>query len=286
MLCTVGDLLTDIIVRPSGSTRPATDTPSVIVHRRGGSAANVAVVAAGEVEVRFVGQVGDDRRGDDLINELRGSGVDPVIVRGGATGTVVALVDESGERSFLTDRGAATQLAFVDPAVLDDVSWLHVPGYSFARGPLADVCHRLVGEAVERDIPVSVSTASTSALGEFGRYEFLELLRAIRPRAVIANRAEAYYLVADEHRFPGAEISIVTDGARPTRLTTADSTVLIDVAEADSVVDTTGAGDAFTGAFIAAMMQGGDAPAAVRAGHVAAARGLAMLGALSPGEPE
>lgn len=279
MLCTVGDLLTDIVVRPSGPTSYATDTPSEIVHRRGGSAANVAVTAAATVDVRFVGQVGDDRRGDDLINDLRSSGVDPVVVRGGETGTVVALVDDAGERSFLTDRGAATQLAFVNPAVLDGVSWLHVPGYSFAQGPLADVCHRLVGDAVERNIPVSVSTSSTSALVEFGRLEFLELLRAIQPRAVIANRAEAYYLIADEHRFPGCELSIITDGARPTRVTTGSRTELVEVAEAGAVVDTTGAGDAFTGAFIAATMRGRKARAAIEAGHEAAARRLATPGA-------
>ena len=176
MLCTVGDLLTDVIVRSSGPLLHATDTPIEIVHRRGGSAANVAVAAARSVDVRFVGQVGDDRRGDDLINDLRSAGVEPVVVRGGTTGTVVALVDATGERSFLTDRGAATQLAFVDPHVLDGVTWLHVPGYSFSLGPLADVCHRLVGDAVERDVPVSVSTSSVSALVDFGRYEFLELL--------------------------------------------------------------------------------------------------------------
>ena len=46
MLATVGDLVEDVVVRLGGPIHVASDTEAVIERRRGGSAANVAAVAA------------------------------------------------------------------------------------------------------------------------------------------------------------------------------------------------------------------------------------------------
>ncbi|RLE21703.1 MAG: sugar kinase, partial [Actinobacteria bacterium] len=47
MLATLGDLVEDIVVRHDGPINDASDTIATITRRRGGSAANVASVAAG-----------------------------------------------------------------------------------------------------------------------------------------------------------------------------------------------------------------------------------------------
>ena len=50
----------------------------------------------------------------------------------GRTGAIVILVDAVGERTMITDRGAAAELGPIDPAWLPDAEWVHLPLYGFA----------------------------------------------------------------------------------------------------------------------------------------------------------
>src|SRR5690606_9313660 len=130
MLCTIGDLVEDVVVWLRADPVRGTDTNARIFRRRGGSAANVAALAAlAGGTSRFVGQVGADSVGEAMVAALKAAGVHTHITSSGTTGTIVVLVDHEGERTMLTDRGAATQLASAPPNVLDGVRILHVPAY-------------------------------------------------------------------------------------------------------------------------------------------------------------
>ena len=101
MLATVGDLVDDIVLCLIHQAEDATsepgplairlgaDTDCVVSRRRGGSAANVAAVAA-ELgsPVRFIGCVGRDPIGQALAAELTTAGVDVVGRAGARTATV------------------------------------------------------------------------------------------------------------------------------------------------------------------------------------------------------
>jgi len=112
MLATLGDLVEDIVVRHDGLINEASDTAAQITRRLGGSAANVSAATARlGYGSRFLGQVGTDAIGRALVDELNDEGVDVSAVRrSGTTGTIVALVDQTGERSMLTDRRACLNL--------------------------------------------------------------------------------------------------------------------------------------------------------------------------------
>src|SRR5215207_6353391 len=140
VLAAIGDLVDDIVVRLEGPINVASDTDARVARRRGGSAANVAVMAAALTgAARFLGQVGDDDTGRTLCDDLSGHGVDISHVRrDGRTGSIVVLVDAAGERSFLTDAGSSRGLSEPAPDWLDAVDVLHVPLYSLAGGPIAD----------------------------------------------------------------------------------------------------------------------------------------------------
>ncbi len=138
MLCAVGDLVEDIVVWLSGPPGEGTDVGVSVFRRRGGSAANVAALCAETgTPARFIGNVGDDDLGDRLLATLAGLGVDVRVTRGGRTGTIVVLVAKDGERTMLTDRGAALDLDAVDDRWLDGVNVLHLPAYSLTSGRLA-----------------------------------------------------------------------------------------------------------------------------------------------------
>lgn len=271
MLATLGDLVEDVVVRLGGPIRPATDTPARVSRRRGGSAANVAAVAARRgAPVRFLGQVGDDAIGRALVGELAALGVDTSCVRtGGSTGTIVVLVDETGERTMLTDRRACLALADPDPAWLDGVTTLHVPFYSFAGRPLSETSQAVVDDAHARGIAVSVDLSSVVLLDELGREGAIRLLERIAPDVVFANADEARAIGIDGP-LAGA-VTVVKRGAGPVTVHVPGRPA-VDVPALDlrKVPDTTGAGDAFAAGFLVADWNA-DAPAAAGAGHRAAA---------------
>ncbi|MYV68238.1 sugar kinase, partial [Streptomyces sp. SID2131] len=108
---------------------------------------------------------------------LRAAGVRPLFVRDAeaATATVIALVDASAERTFLTDSGAALRLSPADwsPGLLDGVARLHLSGYLFFAGPSRETALRALRDATEAGVPVSVDPASAGFLAVLGADRFL-----------------------------------------------------------------------------------------------------------------
>jgi sugar/nucleoside kinase (ribokinase family) len=68
LVCTVGDLVEDVVVRLSGLPAIGEDTPSAISRRRGVSAASVAVaVVRADGRARLAGRIGSDALSDRLL---------------------------------------------------------------------------------------------------------------------------------------------------------------------------------------------------------------------------
>lgn len=279
-ICCLGDLISDVVVHLDRDPTRGTDTPAAISTFRGGSAANVAVAVtrAGGVG-RFVGSVGEDPQGVSLVSDLERNGVECSVRQVGTTGTIVVLVDPTGERSFLTDRGAAVSLAVLPRNALEDVDLLHIPAYSFVEGPLAETAEQAVGIAVDKGVPISISTSSVAALRHYGKERFLGLLGAISPQYVIANQAEYNYLMGGHPWIKEAAVTVITNGARAGVVRKPDGSEVRVVPETVEVNDTTGAGDAFTGGFLVSQMRGEDYADSLRSGHELAALTLDQPGA-------
>lgn len=278
VLATVGDLIDDVVVRLSGPINIATDTPSRITRRRGGSAANVASTAGvlGAV-ARFLGQVGDDPVGTGLTTSLAADGVDTKFVRRrGSTGTIIVLVDADGERSMLTDRRTCAELDDPRPEWLADVTTLHVPLYSLIGGAMATTAATLVEWAHDRSIAVSIDLSSTSLMEAAGLDRVTELIAATRPDVVFANSDEAAVLGLDDRdtRLAGqAPILVVKHGGEPAIVHASDgTTTAVPALAIDDVGDTTAAGDAFAGGFLTSPDWHRDPVGACVRGHAAAHR--------------
>jgi len=267
VICTLGDLLLDVIVRLDGPITEDTDTYGRTRVGAGGQAANVAawIVALGG-RARFVGKRACDPAGRLLAEELRRRRVDlagPEQEAG--TGTVVSLAGADGSRTMLTDRGVSVGLS---PDELDE-SWfagcerLHLPAYSLVVSPIREAALR-AAELVQR---VSVDLSSTAALETVGAGAFRALLSELEPDLVFANEDEAELLGEIE-----AETVVVKRGAAGC-VVRREATEDAYPARPAEVVDTTGAGDAFAAGFLL----GGPEP-----GLEAAARCVARMGAMPP----
>ena len=287
MLCVIGDLVEDIVVWLPESLNYGADTPSRIVRTRGGSASNVAVFAATFARKktnqapssRLIAQVGDDRLGDQLIGALRDAGVDPCVVRGGRTGSIVVIVSPDGERTMLTDRAASTQLQQAPEKWFESVSLLHVPAYSLFSEPLATATRSCIATAHEKNIPVSIDASSASLIKEFGVNKFRELIRQLRPKLFFCNTDEAEILNLTTQPLD-LDIVVIKAGARPTTLIENNVVKTIEVEPVSEIIDTTGAGDAFAAGFLTKFGENNlDTYICVLAGHQLAARVLRSPGA-------
>ncbi|MBW0103302.1 carbohydrate kinase family protein [Pseudonocardia sp. KRD291] len=280
MLAVLGDLVDDVVVWPSGPLAPGTDTASRVFRRRGGSAANVAAAAARHTPVRFLGRVGDDAAGRALTTSLAAAGVDVRVQRCGTTGAVVVLVDPDGERTMLPDRGAASELTDLDPSWLDGVGLLHLPAYSLVAEPIGAAALGAAEQVRRCGGTVSVDASSTGALRAFGVRHFLALLERVRPAHLLANRDEADLLGVPSGAPSGCTV-VIKDGARPAVVCVPGAApVPVAATPVSRVRDTTGAGDAFAGAYLADVLAGAGPFRACAAGHAEAARVLGVPGAV------
>ncbi|MDN3495926.1 carbohydrate kinase family protein [Planococcus sp. APC 4015] len=278
MLTVVGDLVADIIVLGGDTLARGTDNPAAVRLTRGGSAANVAAAAAARHPVRFIGRVGDDSLGETLTREMTDAGVDVRVQRAGRTGAIVVLVDGEGERTMITDRGAAAELEAIEPAWFDDSRWVHFPLYGFAdsasRAVLMQAVHLLRG----RGIPISLDLSSVATMADLGADLLVELVSTIAPDVVFANSDEA--TLASELGCAPPGVYVVKRGGDPVEVTWQGAMTAVPIERAPAVLDSTGAGDAFAAGYLAAALAGADPVAAARAGGDLALRALRRPGAL------
>lgn len=278
MLVVIGDLVADLIVLGGGRLERGTDNRAVVRLTRGGSAANVAVAAAERHPVRFIGRVGDDTLGETLVHELEAAGVQARVQRSGRTGSIVILVDDDGERTMITDRGAAAELEDIPWEWIDGADWIHLPLYGFvpeaSRVALLDAC----ALARARGIPISLDLSSTAAMRELTAQALAHILAAVDPDVVFANDEEARLAAAEGVRPPG--VYVVKRGGDSVLVTVGDMTTEVAVERVDVVIDSTGAGDAFAAGYLVAAAAGAEPLAAVAEGAALARGALGRPGAL------
>jgi sugar/nucleoside kinase (ribokinase family) len=280
VLVCIGDLVEDVVVWSAGAPRSGTDNPARIQRVRGGAASNVAVFASSlGTSVRFVGRVGDDLAGEALVRELVGAGVDPKVQRQGRTGTIVILVDASGERTMFPDRAAAAELADVPDSWISGAGAYHLSAYSLT-GPSWPVLRRAAEIARAEGAILTIDAASVALIDSVGPAAFRALIRTLQPTYVFANGIEAD--VGDLRELVGTGTTVVVKNGRdPTEILAAgNKSATVRPAPADEVRDTTGAGDAFAAGFLAAVLDSAEPVEAVEAGHGLARRVLTQPGAI------
>jgi len=252
-------VINDVLVKPLDGVTPDSDTRATISARPGGAAANQAAwMAHLGADVVFAGRTG----ARDVAyhqRELARAGVRARLAadREAETGSIVIMVEPDGERTMFTDRGANLRLrrADVPTRLLDGAAALHLTGYTFCEPPLLDVALWLLGQARARGLAVTIDPGSAAFLARMGPTAFLRWTEGAA--VCFPNRDEAAVLTGETD--PAAMAARLTrhygvvvvklGGAGCVLAVPGEPPVPIDVHPARAT-DTTGAGDAFCGAFM------------------------------------
>jgi ribokinase len=241
----------------------------------GGKGANQAVAAARlGGEVRMVGRVGDDDFGRRLLSGLERDGVHTetvTVTRGVPTGCAMILVDAAGENSIVVSPGANAR---VSPADVDRagpliarasavVLQLEIPPAT-VRHALA-LCRRHGVFAILDPAPVPPKGLSRAILAG------VDLLTPNETEAQTLARASASKKAGAELLARGARAVVLKLGRRGAMIVGRDGEPQAVRPFRVKAVDTTAAGDAFTGALAVAISEGMPLAQAVRFANAAGA---------------
>lgn len=288
-LVVVGDIMVDVVAAATRALRHGSDTSAHISTHGGGGGANTAEWYCLEGgSVALVGRVGDDTLGHGALDELRKAGVEVrVVVDDRApTGMCVVVVSPDGERTMLPDAGANSDLVPAD--LPDDLfrsgAHLHLSGYT-----LLNPGSRLAGLAALdlarlRRMTVSVDPSSSGPLADVGVERFLDWIDGVD--LLLANEDEACSLGdSGDWRVAGDRLAsryanvVVKLGREGAAWFTRGAPPTLSPAVALSVVDTTGAGDAFAAGLLAAWAAGLDHASCLAEGNRRAGLAVSRPGA-------
>ena len=274
-------------------------TARAIEKRVGGPAANVAAFAAGlggpfALHVEVLTQIGDDADSDWALAELAARGVDAsgaIRTPGARLSRCVVLVDAGGERAIvnepLTVTGADVAAHLDRQPRPASATWVHLDGFQVARAARAMPALRRRGVRLSAHMTgLAESWRTADGLRRSRRlFEIVFLNREVARAMASAGDDEDHALVARLDALvqrpdgPRDGAVLVTLGPGGAALLRPGARPHLARAEPASPIDTTGAGDAFTGVFLALHLSGCDIEAALRGAVRGATLSLGALGA-------
>lgn len=272
-VCVIGSANLDLV-----ATADRLPGPGETVHghtyreHAGGKGLNQAVAAArAGARTSFCAAVGDDDAARHLLEVMTADGIDVSNVQqlfGMPTGRALIGVSANAENSIIVVPGANAALE---------------PEHVTASAGAARVV------LAQLEVPLATVQAALAAGRKAGARTILNPAPAAELSAGILGLCDV--VIPNEHEIEilgglrvlfdlGAKAVVVTLGDRGAKLCTPDGEELLVPAFAVTPVDTTGAGDAFCGAFAAAVAQGATMPDALRFAAAAGALATTHAGAV------
>jgi 2-dehydro-3-deoxygluconokinase len=263
----------------------------------GGDTMNVAVAARRlGASSAMITKLGADPFGDEIEGLLRQEQVDIGAVTRhptAATGIYLVTHGKSGHSFSYYRKGSAASLmalADVPDALVASVKYLHVSGISQAISETArNAVDQAIAIAHRANVPLSYDTNLRKRLWsvEEARPVIDRTARHARFLKTSLEDSEALLGLSDPARIAGhflglgCQIVVVTLGKAGVHLAQASGQETIAGFPVEAV-DATGAGDAFTGAFLAELVAGRNPAQAARFANAAAALSTLGYGAIQP----
>src|SRR3989338_186405 len=247
----------------------------------GGSGANVAVNACKlGIPAGVMGNIGNDRHGAFLLEELRKFKVDTTQVKKfrGASGLSVILIDMHGEVEVVEDYGVGDRHRSMDANYIRNAEFLHMSGCSLMHLESASKIASKAGIQISFDPGRAASHFGEKRLSKIlSRCDYLIVNK--REIRAMTGRGDTYHACASLAEKYGIDCIIKQGGS---------DTLVVGNRVHGSVppfkvkaVDTIGAGGAFCAGFITGTMRKMPILKAVRFANAVAAAKVLFMGAQS-----
>ena len=263
------------------------ETRAKISTQGGGAAANVASwLAFNKTPSYLVVRIGDDSAGQTLITELDSYGVEHSsrVIPNTNTGVVVVIVGSEGERTMFPDSGANSGLGLTDLPDLSQFSAVYISAYSLintqSRAGVLDIINAIKAAGLR----IILDPATVGVLMEVGvkvATEWLDLIDTI-----ILNEEESHFLTGKDNPVDAAakllervNTVVIKRGSNGALGQTRGGQLIQVEAKKTTVVNTTGAGDAFAAGFISIWAENGPLIEALESGADLASHCVALVGA-------
>lgn len=262
----IGSINLDIVAHVKNFPQPGETVTNAVVHRfPGGKGANQAVAAHRlGASVFMVGRVGSDPLAEEALYTLRREGIDLgycKTLKNHATGLALIVVNEAGENQIVVAPGANAAFDakhLVVPVTDACIAQLEVPVETILKAARANNNFFCLNAAPVKPVP----------------HELLEHVDLL-----VVNEIEARALGSELENFHGLLAS--TYGARGAVLSHNGRQIARATPPEVDVLDTTGAGDAFTAALTVALVSGMKPQLALEEACIVGALATTKLGAQS-----
>lgn len=255
----------------------------------GGAGGTIATALARlDHDVAIATRVGTGPFSALALKNLRSTGVDMTLVQSDPylqTSSVTILITPDGQRTMIGAAGASRDLdaRALRPEHVDRRDALVMSAYSLISGPQRNYSLRALQIAKDAGVRVFVDmgTGAVNALQE----GLLPLLEGVE--VVLMNERELFTLTGESSisdavsglRARGIDQVVVKVGEMGSIVVTPERSELVEAFAIDGVLDTTGAGDVYTAAFVAAVVEGHDLLQAAWLANVAGALTTREIGA-------
>lgn len=262
-IISIGELLIDFISQDIGNSLSTSNT---FLKKAGGAPANVsAVISRLGGKASFCGKVGQDAFGKFLEDTLKSHGVDTeFLIKDQDRPTTLAFVslEADGERDFSFVRGADASLTIsdIDMYKILKNNIIHFGSATgFLPGELKETYKLLLEKACEKEIFISFDPNYRSAFWKGKEKEFIEhSLYFISKSDFVKVSDEELFILSGSKDIDegaailhqkGAKILAITLGNKGTYISNSTNGEIVESIKVEAI-DSTGAGDAFVGAFL------------------------------------
>ena len=286
ILC-IGDIMLDVTVLLNRPIVEGLETRAKISTQGGGAAANVASwLSHNKTPAYLVTRVGSDSAGQTLLAELDAYGVEHSnsVIPNMNTGVVIVIVGADGERTMFPDSGANSGLGLGDLPDLAQFSAVYLSAYSLINPQSRAGILEIISKIKAAGLQIIMDPATVGVLMEVGVKAANDWLSFVD--CIILNEEESHFLTGKKNPIDAAgellksvNTVVIKRGSNGALGQTRGGQLVQLEAKQTTVVNTTGAGDAFAAGFISVWAKNGELLEALESGIDLAAKCVALIGA-------